>query len=133
MAIHIVDTSVLLWLNSDPGRLSQPVRALFESDDNAYLISLASVWEMQIKVQIAKLKLPGDRASVHHFVEGIIDTQPNFGLLPIRKEHIYALADLPLHHRDPFDRLLIAQAKSENLPIISADDVFSGYSVQVTW
>ncbi len=133
MTIYIVDTSVLLWLNGDPDRLSQPVRQLFTSDDGAYLISLASVWEMQIKVQLAKLRLPGRSTDVRQFIEDIVAKQSNFGLLPIHKEHIYALADLPSHHRDPFDRLLIAQSKSEQLPIITADGIFSAYSVPVIW
>jgi PIN domain nuclease of toxin-antitoxin system len=93
------------------------------------MLSIASLWEMQLKTQLGKL----------HFnlpLSQLIEDQQRVNglqLLPIEPDHIYALGQLPYHHKDPFDRLLIAQALTENLPMVSADPVFKDYSVQIIW
>lgn len=92
-------------------------------------LSLASVWEMQIKSQLGKLSLPGplpDLVQEQQQVNGI-------QILPIEPSHIYALQTLPPHHRDPFDRMIIAQATVAGLTIISADHVFRSYAAPLLW
>ena len=101
--------------------------AILRDPASILLFSVVGVWEMQIKIQLGKLRVTRPLA------DSIENEQTTNGmaLLPISLEHIYALDRLPAHHRDPFDRLLIAQALHEGLPIVSADKVFQSYPVQV--
>jgi len=97
------------------------------------MISHVSLWELQVKFQVDKLKLPLGMKTVQDFIEDVLHHQPNMSLLPIRLSHIYALRDLPLHHRDPFDRLLIAQAQIEHIALISGDSGFQQYEIPLSW
>ena len=95
---------------------------------NELLLSLVSIWEIQLKAQLGKLQLRTALPQV------IADQQRNgVTLLPITLPHIFALQTLPLHHKDPFDRLLIAQAQSEDASLLSKDSEFAGYRVSVIW
>ena len=97
--------------------------------NNTWILSIASVWEMQIKLQLGKLNL-------NSTLPNLIDNQQrvnNLQILPIDLTHIYALNNLPSHHKDPFDRLLIAQAMVEQMPIVSIDEVFDNYPIQRLW
>jgi PIN domain nuclease of toxin-antitoxin system len=100
-----------------------------QDQNNALYLSMASIWEMQIKQQLGKLnlKLPLNRL--------ISEQCSNNGLqiLPIETGHIYALNELPLHHKDPFDRLILVQAKLESLHLASADTIFSHYDIELCW
>ena len=121
----LLDTHLFLWWDSEPQRLSQQARALCEDDENVLLLSVASIWEMQIKRQLGKLQL---RLPLHRL---ITEQRRDNGIeiLPITLPHVLALESLPLHHKDPFDRLLIAQANAENIAILSVDAVFKNYEV----
>jgi len=125
----LLDTHVFLWLMSEPSKVSQNVLAACQDSDNQLILSVASIWEIQIKQQLGKLKL--DVA----LEELIKDQRVANGLqiLPIELPHILALNDLPLHHNDPFDRLLIAQSRIEHMRLISVDGVFSRYPVDLFW
>jgi PIN domain nuclease of toxin-antitoxin system len=112
----------------DP-RFSDRVRVLIEDENNEKLISIASVWELSIKQSIGKLTLG---LPIKTFIEQQLSMN-DFNLLNITLEHIDVITKLPLHHRDPFDRLLIAQAIIEDIPIASADSVFNAYNVQRIW
>lgn len=97
--------------------------------NNTWILSIASIWEMQIKIQLGKLKL-------NSTLPDLIETQErinNLQVLPIELAHIWGLTNLPNHHRDPFDRLLIAQAMIEQLPIVSTDSIFDSYPIQRLW
>lgn len=125
----LLDTHVFLWLRHAPDKIPGHVLASYENIDNAIFLSMASVWEMQIKNQLGKLELdlPLDQ---------LIEQQClNNGLqiLGIETSHIYALNNLPSHHNDPFDRLIIAQAQFEKLQLVSADAAFNRYGVDVMW
>src|SRR5262245_15598857 len=124
----LFDTHTFIWLDSDPARLSPRVRAVCYDPANALLLSVASIWEMQIKLQLGKLtlKLP---------LPGLIASQRKNGvnILPISVRHVLGLDALPLHHKDPFDRILIAQANIENLALLSIDPAFAPYPVRVIW
>jgi PIN domain nuclease of toxin-antitoxin system len=125
----LLDTHVFIWLDSVPERLSDKALVVCQDQNNALYLSMASVWEMQIKQQLGKLnlKLPLKR---------LIEEQcANNGLqiLPIAIHHIYALNELPLHHNDPFDRLILAQSKLEKLHLASADTIFNRYDVDLIW
>lgn len=125
----LLDTHAFIWWDSDPTKLSGQVLALCQDQQNALLISVASVWEMQIKLQLGKLKLPLPLAE-------LLDSQQqknHVEVLPVLLEHVLAVQHLPAHHKDPFDRLLIAQGNVENVIIITNDPIFSKYTDKVLW
>lgn len=124
----LFDTHTFIWWDSDPSKLSGRVLELLINKDNIRLLSVVSLWEIQIKHQLGKLTLNKALGEI------IAIQQKNYiGILPITIAHILALDSLPIHHKDPFDRLLIAQANIENAVLISCDSVFSNYSVKVEW
>jgi PIN domain nuclease of toxin-antitoxin system len=125
----LLDTNVFIWLNDAPAQIPQGIMAMMADSDNELLFSLVSVWEMQIKIQLGKLKLQDPLSEILLTQQ----SENNLQMLPIHLEHIWAIAELPNHHRDPFDRLLIAQARSENVPIVTADSLFDQYPVQRFW
>jgi len=127
--ILLLDTQALLWFVWDDPQLSAVAKGLIEDPDNRKLVSIASCWEIAIKVSIGKLNL-GEPSRT--FLGREI-TDNNFELLPISLEHATAVETLPFHHRDPFDRLLIAQAILENAPILSADSAFDPYPITRLW
>lgn len=123
-----MDTHTFIWYDDEPTRLSSKALSLIDDKANTILLSLVSIWEIQIKLQLGKLNL---RAPFKQVIE---EQQANqIELLPIEVSHILAVGQLPLHHRDPFDRLLIAQAQIENIPLLSHDPIFAAYPVQVIW
>ncbi len=125
----LIDTHIFLWLNGDTSKLSQNFKVLCNSGEHDFYLSTASAWEIQIKHQLGKLSLP---LSVAELVNK--NTQENnIRLLPIELSHISYLEQLPPHHKDPFDRMIIAQAMLENMTIVSADQAFSAYSAPVVW
>lgn len=121
----LLDTHISLWFVGGDPALSAPSRAAVESTENERLLSLASVWEMAIKVSLGKLTLPGDFGSF--VAKQMADN--DIGLLGIEMAHTNLVVGLPFHHRDPFDRLLIAQAIAERIPIVSQDRLFDAYPV----
>ncbi|MCY7284660.1 MAG: type II toxin-antitoxin system VapC family toxin [Cyanobacteria bacterium CAN_BIN43] len=125
----LVDTNAFIWLNDAPDRIPQRIMAIIADPNNELLFSLVSVWEMQIKIQLGKLQLQDPLSEILLMQQ----SENNLQMLPIQLDHIWALEDLPQHHRDPFDRLLIAQAQVEDIAVVTSDDVFDQYSVQRFW
>jgi PIN domain nuclease of toxin-antitoxin system len=124
----LLDTHALIWWDKSPQLLPPNVLAAMRQASCEIFFSAASVWEAQIKIALGKLDL---RIPLPLLVEGQINN--GLSLLPIQLPHIWALADLPRLHGDPFDRLLIAQARHESLTLVSADAVMRGYPVEVLW
>ncbi len=125
----LLDTHSFIWWDSEPERLSVRALQACREPSNALLISVASLWEMQIKYQGGKLTL-------HRPLKTILDDHVRAGtiiLLPIRADDVLALDRLPPHHRDPFDRLLAAQSIVEDVPLMTRDPVFKRYPVSVLW
>ena len=125
----LLDTHAILWFFWDDPQLSAAAKALIEGPANRKLVSIASCWEIAIKAGIGKLQL-GEPAS------GPLNreiTRNNFEILPIGLNHATAVEALPMHHRDPFDRLLIVQSQIEQVPIVSADVAFDPYGVTRLW
>ena len=120
----LVDTHVFLWFILDDPRIAKTARPLLVSPDHERFISIASVWEVAIKHGLGKLQLNGGREG---FLKDI--DQANFDILDILPAHIMILASLSLHHRDPFARMLIAQAKTEGMHLLPADPHFAAYDV----
>jgi PIN domain nuclease of toxin-antitoxin system len=123
----LLDTHAFLWWVTDDRRLTRRARHTIGGTD--CLLSVASCWEMAIKVSLGKLTVPG---AVDRFVQQQLEVN-GFNLLPIALEHTGRVAALPFHHRDPFDRLLAAQALSEGLSLVTADPGFRRYGVTRVW
>jgi PIN domain nuclease of toxin-antitoxin system len=126
---YLLDTQAFLYLVQFPERIPNRVRPLIEDGRNDLHVSIASLWEIQIKSTIGKLVIAGplDR------VVAVQQRENGVNLLPIDIAHVVEHGGLPMHHRDPFDRMLIAQARVEGLTILSSDSALSAYDVVVRW
>ncbi len=125
----LLDTHAFLWFILDDPKLSDKARGLIADPDNVVEISPASYWEIAIKISLKKYTLP---ESYETFMDRELK-QNSFRILPIEPKHTAILTELPFHHRDPFDRLLIAQAKSENIPLVSTDAAMDAYPIKRLW
>jgi PIN domain nuclease of toxin-antitoxin system len=125
---HLIDTHTFLWFIGDNAHLSTSAKTLLESDVDL-LISVASLWEIAVKVSIGKLTLA---QSFEAFIPDQL-ARNDIELLPITVQHLSVVSALPFHHRDPFDRMLIAQAIIEQMPIVSIDNRFDQYNVTRVW
>ena len=125
----LLDTHAFIWWDSNPTKLSPQALAVCQDQTNQVFLSVASVWEMQIKLQVEKLHLDFPLAEI---IENQQQTN-NIQILPVALGHVLALRDLPLVHKDPFDRILIAQARTEAAVLVSHDSVFADYEVNLLW
>ena len=129
---YLIDTHVFLWFVSNSKELSQTAKSLIEDETNEIFISIASLWEISIKTALGKLTINGKYASV---IDDLTDN--SIEILPINFAHTVEQNKLPFHHKDPFDRIIISQAITENMNFISSDAVFihylKGKSVKRIW
>ena len=125
---YIIDTQAFIWYATGDKQLSKIALEIIESDATRY-ISIASIWEMAIKHNIGKLtfEVPFDELISNQLAIN------GYEILPLELAHVFHLTNLPLFHKDPFDRILIAQAMSENIPIVSIDPAFKNYPLTVIW
>ena len=128
MGRFLLDTHAFLWLVQGDPQLSEQARAVICDDGNQLYFSVASIWEIAIKLNIGKLK-------IGHTIEDIYTllAQLKIENLPIYRSDLIRYLTLPLHHRDPFDRVIIAQAIERDLVMVSADESFRSYPVQQLW
>ena len=120
MSGYLLDTHILIWWLADAPQLSAKFRQLLEYEEDAvFWVSAASIWEIGIKQSLGKLSVSADLIAAIH--------NNNFQLLSITAQHADYAARLPLHHKDPFDRMLIAQSTLENIQMLSQDSVFQAY------
>jgi PIN domain nuclease of toxin-antitoxin system len=124
----LLDSHALLWFVANDPALSITARTLIETTDDVF-VSVASAWEIAIKVQLGKLSV--DAPSAEAFFDEQMQANA-FTFLPIAPAHVFRAASLPLHHRDPFDRMLIAQALAEGLSLVTRDD-FGAYGLTMSW
>ena len=124
----LVDTQSFIWFVENDKQLPLKIKNELEDHNNIIIISIASLWEMAIKMSLGKLKLSCDLAKM-------IDKlyQNGFEILPILPEHTIKLSTLDYFHRDPFDRIIISQGLTENIPIVSSDEIFDDYHVKRKW
>ena len=123
----LLDTHILIWLDSDQKRLPGHVASALLDPGNRLLVSVASLWEMQIKLQLGKLRLPSP-------LEELVRRQRtgnSVDLVEVRIEHVLAVGQLPSHHNDPFDRLIAATAIVEDARLVTADRIFENYPVRL--
>ncbi len=125
----LLDTQVWLWMQVSPERFSASSLTLLSEPENQLLLSAASSWEIAIKYALGRLPLP---QSPQEYVPRRMRSS-GVGALPIQHLHALQVASLPSHHKDPFDRLIIAQAQTERIPVMTADRQFNQYDVQLLW
>jgi PIN domain nuclease of toxin-antitoxin system len=125
----LLDTHAFLWFCQDEPALSAAAKTLIENPANRKLVSVASCWEIAIKAGLGKMKLGEPRAS---YIPAAL-ARTGFDLLPITVAHATGVEGLPLHHRDPFDRLLVAQVIAEGIAIISRDAILDAYGITRFW
>ncbi|MCE7873845.1 type II toxin-antitoxin system VapC family toxin [bacterium CPR1] len=125
----LLDTHTFLWAASDDPALSPPARSAILDPANELLLSLASIWEIAIKQSLGKLQLGG---SVQQLVDQGV-ARLGLVLLAVKLEHCQVVSQLPFAHKDPFDRLLVSQARIERLRILSCDRIFDDYGIPRVW
>jgi PIN domain nuclease of toxin-antitoxin system len=123
----LLDTHVWLWWQMTPERLKDDARDKIASPDSEVFLSAVSTWEMAIKIAAGKLQLPVPMEEL--IPESLL--RDDFGSLPLQQHHCFELARLPMHHRDPFDRMLVAQARAEQLTLVTADRQLERYEVEL--
>jgi PIN domain nuclease of toxin-antitoxin system len=124
----LLDTHAFLWAIVSDERLSRRAEQIYTGPNDLWL-SVASVWEMLIKARAGKLPLPEPAGP--YIVKELAKNK--IRVLPIQLDHVLRIESLPLHNRDPFDRILVSQSLVENLPLVSADPVFDSYTVNLIW
>ncbi len=124
----LFDTHSFIWWGSEPERLSSTARQVLDDSDHEFVLSVISVWDILIKQMSGKLSLRIPLPDILSLCD-----RAGLTILPVELHHVLVLESLPSHHRDPFDRLLIAQAVADELTVLTADKVFSEYPIQVVW
>ena len=125
----LLDTHAFIWYTTDSSRLTATGRSLIDNGENDILLSTASVWEMAIKHSIGRLTFS---MPFMEFIKQQIAVN-RIDILEITFDHIEVVASLPLHHRDPFDRLIIAESMAQQIPILSVDAIFDAYAIARVW
>lgn len=124
----ILDTHTVLWFITDDPKLNPNAKRLIENIENVCFVSIVSYWEIAIKFSLGRLQLAGELDNIFQIIQ-----DSGFELLPITTSHILCLTTLPHYHNDPFDRMIIAQALSENLTVVGVDNQFPKYGVGIFW
>jgi PIN domain nuclease of toxin-antitoxin system len=125
---YLLDTAPFLWAVTDPGRLSRKARRICESQRETLVLSVASLWEIMIKCGVGGLRIANPARTLPDWVAAL-----GARVLVVEAAHAYNLHTLPPIHRDPFDRMLVAQAITENLPLVTADQFIQQYPVRCVW
>jgi PIN domain nuclease of toxin-antitoxin system len=123
----LLDTHVFLWAIGEPRRLSKKIRTLLESDV-VRMLSAASLWEIALKVQAGKLEMAEPTTFLRKHMTAL-----KVATAPVRDDHVLRTFSLPQHHKDPFDRLIVAQALTEDWPIMTEDAMIARYAVDIIW
>ncbi|MBK9015355.1 MAG: type II toxin-antitoxin system VapC family toxin [Saprospiraceae bacterium] len=125
---YLLDTHALIWFMEGERNLSTTAQGIISDARNEILVSIASFWEMAIKISLGKLKLT---MSLHEYFQKT--EQSGFLLLQAKPAHVLLIETMPWHHKDPFDRMLIAQGLVEDIPIVSKEILFDSYGVKRVW
>ncbi len=122
---YLVDTHTLIWSFENNKKLPQTTKNIIDDTNNDIFVSIASLWEMAIKISIGKLDLS---VSLTQLTKDV--ALKNIQILPVNSSHVLKVENLPFHHKDPFDRIIIAQSLTENITLISVDGVFDSYGIK---
>lgn len=124
----LLDTHTILWFLENDSQLSHEAKKVIEDSSNEIFVSIASLWEVTIKKSLGKLNLSRETNEIAMHLEKL-----SIDVLPIKVEHLYALKEIPFHHKDPFDRILISQAIFEKMALVSKDDNMKLYQADIIW
>lgn len=126
---YLIDTHTFLWIIEDNKNLTNKVRTIYLDNSNDIYLSVASIWEMAIKISLNKLSIQGQLVKFidRHAVEN------NIRLLSIQPHHVFPIKNLPFHHKDPFDRILLSQCIQEKMHLLSKDKEFDKYGINRIW
>lgn len=124
----LLDTHAVVWYITGDSKLPVPLRKRIEDSSNNCFVSMASLWEMAIKNAIGKLELHADLAVVLKIIK-----MSGIAVLPVKTRHVLSISRLPLHHNDPFDRMIISQCQVEKLTMVSCDKQFQHYDIPLVW
>ncbi len=124
----LLDTNAFIWFSEDDEKLSEKGRIIIEEENNIIFVSVVTFWEIAIKKSIRKLEMT---LSINELYKKAIDN--GFEILPILFEHVQKIETLPYYHKDPFDRIIIAQSIVEDMTVVTSDDVFVKYNVKRIW
>ncbi len=125
----LLDTQVFIFALTSPDLIPNKIKRIISNQESEFYLSMASIWEMAIKASLGKLKFEG---SIKDMVQTSVK-ETGLEILPIKAEHIYRIELMPFHHKDPFDRIIIAQAMVEKFSIMSSDSAFDDYEVKRLW
>lgn len=125
---NLLDTHTLIWFIEGDSQLSEKAKTSIEKNEEINFLSIASLWEIAIKISIGKLELKTPFSKISEQLQN-----NGFQILPIAFEDTLRVSDLPFHHRDPFDRIIISQCFNNNLSLISKDKVFKEYGINLIW
>jgi PIN domain nuclease of toxin-antitoxin system len=125
----LLDTHTLLWTFEEPHKLSQAATAALADPGNSLTVSIASLWEITIKIAKGQLTVPGNSIE---YILGLVDSS-RINLLSLHSAHLLELQTLPRFHKDPFDRILIAQSRTEHIPLVTRDRDIRRYDVETIW
>ncbi len=125
---YLLDTHTLIWYFEDNSELSYKAKSIIEDTNNEIFVSMASLWEIGIKVALGKLTIPFDIDQIMARIR-----REAMNMITIDIKHVKGIQTLPHHHRDPFDRMIIAQAKADNCTVITRDATFDAYDVPILW
>lgn len=124
----LLDTNVFIWFLEGSERLSNYAKEAIEADENICHVSIASFWEMAVKISIGKLDM-----TISFEELNLLAWENGIEILPIQFEHTKIVSQLPFHHKDPFDRIIIAQSMVENMPVLTSDSCFKYYTTNIIW
>jgi PIN domain nuclease of toxin-antitoxin system len=125
---YLIDTHVLIWVAENSPKLSEEAKRVILDKSNPIYVSVCSFWEIAVKLGTGKLRVDGGLAEIER-----LSDENEFMVLPIKREYLRLLPDMPLHHKDPFDRLLISTAVSEDMTLITIDENIPKYDLNVLW
>jgi PIN domain nuclease of toxin-antitoxin system len=124
----LIDTQSFIWFIEDDAKMPIKIKNFMNNKDNVLLLSIASLWEITIKMSIGKLKM---QKNINDLIKDILED--GFKILSIKPEHLLNLSKLEFIHKDPCDRMIISQGIAENISIVSSDNIFKEYPIQVIW
>ena len=124
----LVDSHAVIWFINDSNQLPKGTKQIIANPDNRCYVSIATFWEIAIKTSLGRLDLKADLSNIFSIIE-----DSGFDILPITLPHILTNSNLPYHHQDPFDRIIISQAMVEDLIVVTKDNQFSKYDIRISW
>ncbi len=123
---YLLGTHIFIWFINGDKRLPDHIVSIIRNGENICYLSMASIWEIAIKISLGRLEIKSGFENIKEFL-----SENDIKILPITFDHFYELLKLQFHHRDPFDRIIVSQSKQEQIPVITIDEMFTRYNIQI--